>query len=217
MLVLRPLKPALRARQSLDKLEIGPEYTTCRHNTLVRTSDHMYSLSGADNAEPVTIDTSLDNDTQTVIERAIEAGAGMPPRDPAAVYCVRLTVTTPQLSNAVKNSGRKTADTDVVLAVHPDWAPLAAARFRLLVEQQYFVGSRFYCIVPGFLVQFGLPSDPNLGMQWRNLPILDDPLKERNSPGRVAFVSYGPNSRTAELFANLGDNSQPGENLASVY
>ena len=157
--------------ESLGKLEIGLEYTTPRHNTLVRTADHLFSLHGPDGTDPVTIDTSQDNDTQAVIEHAIQAGAGVPPADPTAVFRVCLTVTTPQLTNAVKAAGHLTADADVMLEVHPEWAPLAAARFRLLVEQQYFVGTRFYCIVPGLLVQFGLPGIPSLGMQWRKLPL----------------------------------------------
>lgn len=194
--------------ETLDRLEVGVEYKTPRHNTLLRTAEHLFSLCGPD-GDPVVIDTSADNDTQAVIEHAIQAGAGTPPADPNAVYRVCITVTTPRLTNAVKSAGPPATDTDIVFEVHPEWAPLAAARFRLLVEQQYFVGTRFYCIVPGFVAQFGL-GNPSLSMQWRKLPLADDLPKETNSPGRVAFVSHGPNSRTAELFVNLGDNSEPG-------
>lgn len=196
--------------ETLDKLDIGVEYKTPRHNILLRQSTLLFSLCGPDGADPVMIDTSGDNDTQAVIEHAIQAGAGAPPADPKAVYRVSITVATPQLTNAVRRAGQPTSDTEIVLEVHPEWAPLAAARFRLLVEQQYFVGTRFYCIVPDFVLQFGLPANPSASMPWRKLPLADDPPKERNSPGRVAFVSHGPNSRTAEFFVNLGDNSTPG-------
>ena len=206
---LHPSVCSLLLAQSLAELEEGVEYSTSRYNTIVRQSSHQYSLRGPDGAEPVTIDTSA-NGTEHGVAPALETGVGRPPQDPTAAYRVRISVATPQVTNAAKRAGHGSAEAELVVQVHPAWAPLAAAQFQQIVQQQVLVGSRFYCVVPGFVAQFGLPADPGLGLRWRQLPIADDPPKEKNTAGRLAFVSHGANSRSVELFINLGDNSQPG-------
>jgi cyclophilin family peptidyl-prolyl cis-trans isomerase len=57
------------------------------------------------------------------------------------------------------------------------------------------------------MAQFGLNGDPLVNAQWRNSIIVDDPLVQSNTRGRVSFAKGGPNSRTTELFISLRDNS----------
>ncbi|MEM9692240.1 MAG: peptidylprolyl isomerase [Myxococcota bacterium] len=94
----------------------------------------------------------------------------------------------------------------ITIEVHPDWAPLGAARFRELVEVSYFDGSKFFRVVPNFVVQFGLAADPTVSAMWTER-IDDDPVVESNTRGRVTFATSGANSRTTQLFINYGDNT----------
>jgi peptidyl-prolyl cis-trans isomerase A (cyclophilin A) len=40
--------------------------------------------------------------------------------------------------------------------VHPDWAPLGAARMKELVDQDFFSGIRFFRVIQNFMAQFGI-------------------------------------------------------------
>jgi len=94
----------------------------------------------------------------------------------------------------------------VTLVVHRDWAPLGAERFYRLVQESFFDGARFFRVVKGFVVQFGLPADPRVGRAWVSRAIADDPVRHSNRRGTLVFASAGPNSRTTQLFINLADN-----------
>jgi hypothetical protein len=59
-------------------------------------------------------------------------------------------------------------------------------------------------VVPGFVVQFGLPADPSTAKSYAR--IQDDPVKRSNKRGSITFASAGPNSRSNQLFINLQDN-----------
>ena len=94
----------------------------------------------------------------------------------------------------------------VALVVHRSWAPRGADRFYALVHDGFYDGARFFRVVRGFVVQFGLPADPRLGRAWSSQFIPDDPVRHPNRRGTVAFASAGPNTRTTQLFVNLADN-----------
>src|SRR5437667_5705213 len=94
----------------------------------------------------------------------------------------------------------------VSVVVHRSWAPRGADRFYALVHGGFYDGARFFRVVRGFVVQFGLPADPQLGRAWSSQLLPDDPVRHPNRRGTVAFASAGPNTRTTQLFINLADN-----------
>jgi peptidyl-prolyl cis-trans isomerase A (cyclophilin A) len=96
---------------------------------------------------------------------------------------------------------------DVVVLVHRDWSPLGADHFYELTKMGFYDGNRFFRTVPGFIVQWGVNGEPKINKDWSEIPIHDDPPKVSNKVGTVVFASAGPNSRTTQLFINLGDNS----------
>ncbi|MBX3179781.1 MAG: peptidylprolyl isomerase [Candidatus Hydrogenedentes bacterium] len=94
-----------------------------------------------------------------------------------------------------------------VVASHQSWAPLGHARFFELCQDDFFNDSGFFRVVPGFVVQFGLASEPKLTAQYRSANLRDDPVRKSNQRGKITFATSGPNSRTTQLFINYGDNA----------
>jgi peptidyl-prolyl cis-trans isomerase A (cyclophilin A) len=95
----------------------------------------------------------------------------------------------------------------VVIEVDPALAPNGAKHFEELVRARFYDGAGFYRVVPGFVVQWGIAADPKVSKKW-STPIPDDPVKTSNARGTVAFAATNePNSRTTDLFINLGDNA----------
>jgi len=102
----------------------------------------------------------------------------------------------------------ETSAGDVLIEVRRDWAPLGAARFLELVEKDFFDGCRFFRVVPGFVVQFGLNGDPAVNQRWELRTLRDEPVRRTNERGTLAFAKAGPDTRTTQIFVNLGRNAQ---------
>src|SRR5260370_31864359 len=79
----------------------------------------------------------------------------------------------------------QTSKGDFLLQVNKDWAPLGAERFFQLVQSGFYDGARFFRVISGFMAQFGISGDPKIHSLWRLSPILDAPLKQSNSNGRI--------------------------------
>jgi peptidyl-prolyl cis-trans isomerase A (cyclophilin A) len=94
-----------------------------------------------------------------------------------------------------------------VVEVHRDWAPKGADRFYNLVKNGFFDDTRFFRVVPNFMVQFGLNGDPAIQSVWRTANLTDDPVKESNKAGYVTFATAGPGTRTTQVFINFKDNA----------
>lgn len=95
---------------------------------------------------------------------------------------------------------------DIVVEVERGLAPLGADRFHNLARAGYFDGVRFFRVVPGFVVQFGLSGDPEVSAAWRNARLEDDPVVGANVRGTLSYAMAGPGTRTVQVFINLGDN-----------
>ncbi len=101
----------------------------------------------------------------------------------------------------------KTSKGDFVVEVTRAWSPNGADRFFNLVKNGYFNDCRFFRVVEGFMVQFGIHGDPKVSAKWRAAQIKDDAVKQSNKRGYVTFATAGPNTRTTQLFINFADNS----------
>ena len=95
-----------------------------------------------------------------------------------------------------------------VIDVRREWAPLGADRFYNLVKNGFYDDNRFFRVISGFMVQFGINGNPQVSAPWRNAQIKDDPVKQSNKRGFITFATSGPNSRTTQVFINFGDNAR---------
>lgn len=87
-------------------------------------------------------------------------------------------------------------------------APHAADRFYELVTIGYFADVRFFRMVPGFIVQFGIHGDPDVNDVWDTATIADDVMRMSNRKGTLAFAANGSHSRSTQLFISTGENAQ---------
>lgn len=95
-----------------------------------------------------------------------------------------------------------------VVEVHREWSPFGADRFYNLAKNGFFNNGHFFRVVPDFVVQFGLSPSPAVNKVWKDAEIQDDPVTQSNHKGSVTFASRGPNTRTTQLFINLGENAR---------
>ena len=100
-----------------------------------------------------------------------------------------------------------TTQGDFVVEATRAWAPRGVDRFHELVNMRYFDENRFFRVVPGFVAQFGVHKDYDVHNRWRKYSILDDPPREKNLRGTLAFAQSDPNTRATEIFINLADNA----------
>jgi peptidyl-prolyl cis-trans isomerase A (cyclophilin A) len=95
-----------------------------------------------------------------------------------------------------------------VVEVQRALAPLGADRFFNLVKSGFFDGTKFFRVVDGFMVQWGIHGTPSVAKAWVDANIKDDPVKSSNTRGAITFATAGPNTRTTQVFINFADNAR---------
>jgi peptidyl-prolyl cis-trans isomerase A (cyclophilin A) len=131
------------------------------------------------------------------VDTADQAGAKL--KEPAA-----LTEQAPAAYRARVETNHGT----FVIEVHREWAPHAADRFYNLVKNGFYDNARFFRVLSGFMVQFGLNGDPEIQRPWSSAGLPDEPAKQSNLRGFVSFArESSPNSRDTMVFINYKDNS----------
>ena len=91
------------------------------------------------------------------------------------------------------------------IQLRPDWSPIGVERFEDLTRAEFWNDVRIFRIVPGFISQFGISSNPSTQKEWSE-EIQDDPVMGSNVRGTVTFATAGKNTRTTQIFINTGDN-----------
>jgi homoserine O-acetyltransferase len=101
----------------------------------------------------------------------------------------------------------ETTKGDIIMEMRREWAPLGVDRFYNLVRAGYYDGVKFHRISAGNWAQFGINGEPKISQAWRKATIKDDPFRESNVRGTVAFAFAEKDGRTTQLFISLKDNS----------
>jgi cyclophilin family peptidyl-prolyl cis-trans isomerase len=76
------------------------------------------------------------------------------------------------------------------------------------VTNGFYDDASFFRVIRGFVVQFGMHAKPEIQRAWQSANIRDDAVKQSNKRGYLVFASAGPNTRTTQVFINLGNNAQ---------
>lgn len=79
-----------------------------------------------------------------------------------------------------------------VVEVTRAWAPKGADRFYNLVKNGFYDNVRFFRVVSGFMVQFGINGDPGVMARWRTAQIGDDPVTQSNKRGTITLRRRAP-------------------------
>jgi peptidyl-prolyl cis-trans isomerase A (cyclophilin A) len=123
-------------------------------------------------------------------------------KDPAALK---------EMAPAVYKVNFDTSAGTFQVEVHRDWAPNGADRFYNLVKNGFYDNARFFRVISGFMVQFGISGDPSVNAVLRNARIPRDPVKESNKRGYITFAMQGgpngPDTRTTQVFINFRENA----------
>ncbi len=141
---------------------------------------------------------------------AMCAGCSAEPRAPAQKSAPRVVpgpAATPMRSPDVYRVRFETSKGPFAIEVTRALAPHGADRFYELVTIGYYAGNRFFRMVPGFVVQFGIHGDPAVNAKWAQAAIDDEPMRQSNTRGTVAFTTTDANSRTVQLYVNMADNA----------
>lgn len=130
-------------------------------------------------------------------DRGAASSDAMPPKEPtppAAPDVFRVTV--------------ETSRGAFVVEARREWSPRGVDRFHQLVKSGYYDENRFFRVIPGFVVQWGVHGDPAVNAAWNTLVIPDDSVTHSNRRGTIVFATMGRDTRSAQLFINLVDNTQ---------
>jgi len=96
----------------------------------------------------------------------------------------------------------------ILLEVTRSLAPRGADRFYHLVETGFYDDSRFYRVIRGRFVQFGIAGRADVAAIWRNERIADDPVRASNVRGTFAYAMTGQDARTTQIYINTGDQTR---------
>lgn len=99
----------------------------------------------------------------------------------------------------------ETSKGNFVIDVKRSWAPLGADHFYNLVKTGFYDETRFFRVLPEFVIQWGISGNPKVTRNWRR-PIKDDPVVASNLHWYVTYATSGKNTRTAQVFVNMKDN-----------
>ena len=97
---------------------------------------------------------------------------------------------------------------NIEIELFNDKAPVSAKNFESYVKSNFYAGTIFHRVIPGFMIQGG-GMDANMIEKATKAPIINEANNGlKNVRGTLAMArTSDPNSATSQFFINVADNS----------
>ena len=102
----------------------------------------------------------------------------------------------------------KTSMGTIEIELYDDQAPISAKNFENYVKSNFYSGTIFHRVIPGFMIQGG-GMDVNMIEKTTKAPIVNEASNGlKNNRGTLAMArTSDPNSATSQFFINVADNN----------
>ncbi len=102
----------------------------------------------------------------------------------------------------------KTSMGNIEIELYDDKAPVSAKNFASYAKSNFYNGTIFHRVIPGFMVQGG-GMDANMVEKATKAPIINESNNGlKNTRGTLAMArTSNPNSASSQFFINVVDNS----------
>lgn len=102
----------------------------------------------------------------------------------------------------------KTSMGNIEIELFDDKAPVSAKNFESYVKSNFYTGTIFHRVIPGFMVQGG-GLDANMIEKTTKAPIVNESGNGlKNARGTLAMArTSNPNSASSQFFINVADNN----------
>ena len=98
----------------------------------------------------------------------------------------------------------KTEVGDIVIELNPQKAPITVNNFVTLARKEYYNGSTFHRVLPGFMAQGGDPTGTGSGGPGYTIP--DEPSDLGHDKGVISMANIGrPNTGGSQFFITYAD------------
>lgn len=117
-----------------------------------------------------------------------------------------------QAANVADSSSPKvmieTTEGNIVVTLRPDVAPETVANFLAYVRSNFYKGTIFHRVIPGFMIQAG-GFNESMERQQTRAPVINEAKPTvKNLRGTIAMArTQDPDSATSQFFINLADNN----------
>jgi peptidyl-prolyl cis-trans isomerase A (cyclophilin A) len=100
----------------------------------------------------------------------------------------------------------KTTKGQFIIEAYRNWSPLGVDRLYQLITSGYYSNTLLFRVEPDYVVQFGVAETNRLNRFWDPKKIPDEPVRQQNTRGTIAFARDLKNTRCAQLFVNMANN-----------
>ena len=102
----------------------------------------------------------------------------------------------------------KTSMGNIEIELYDDKAPVSAKNFASYAKSNFYNGTIFHRVIPGFMIQGG-GIDVNMIEKTTKAPIVNEASNGlKNNRGTLAMArTSDPNSATSQFFINVADNN----------
>jgi peptidylprolyl isomerase len=123
-----------------------------------------------------------------------------------AILIVSITLMV-NLKNRITQVRLETTEGNITINLYKDM-PITAGNCEKLVKEEFYDGTIFHRVIPGFMIQGGDPTGTGAG--GPGYTIKDEFTHEggnKNNRGTISMANAGPNTGGSQFFINLVNNN----------